>query len=317
MKTISLGNSDMKITRIGLGAWAMGGGNWQFGWGPQDDKESIAAIHRALELGINWIDTAAVYGLGHSEKVVARALTEWKDCRPYLFTKCGTIWNKDREIEYSLEASSIRKEIEASLQRLRVDTIDLYQIHWPADDLATTEEGWSELARLQQEGKVRWIGVCNFSVQELEKASHIAPITSLQPPYSLIRRDIETEILPYCLRKNIGVVAYSPMASGLLSGTMTRERIDALPPEDWRAHHPEFQEPKLGKNLAFAEKLAAIGTSKGRSAGEVAIAWALHQPGITGSIVGARNPLQVEGFITAAELELSNKDLAELSRDSG
>ena len=238
MKTRTLGNSDLDITPIGFGAWAVGG-DWKFGWGKQDDGDSVAAIHRALELGVNWIDTAAVYGLGHSETVVAKALAEWRGKRPHVFTKCGMVWNEKREVGFSLKAASIRKECENSLRRLAVDVIDLYQIHWPADDLPETEEGWGELAKLKAEGKVRWIGVSNFSVKELRRAQAIAPITSLQPPYSLIRRDIEADVLPYCQQQGIGVIVYSPMGSGLLTGAMTRERAKALPREDWRANNPE------------------------------------------------------------------------------
>jgi len=312
MKTRKLGNSDLAITPIGFGAWAIGGGDWQFGWGQQDETDSIAAIHRALELGINWIDTAAVYGLGHSEEVVRKALAGWKGAKPYIFTKCGMIWNETREVDYSLKAGSIRYEIEQSLRRLQVETIDLYQIHWSADDLAETEEGWTELANLQKEGKVRWIGVSNFSLEELQRAQAIAPITSLQPPYSLIRRDIEKEILPHCERENIGVIAYSPMASGLLTGTMTRERIAALPQNDWRSRNPEFKEPKLTQNLALVERLKSVGKKHGRSAGEVAIAWTLRKPVVTGAIVGARNAKQVDGIVGAADLTLSAAEIVEI-----
>jgi aryl-alcohol dehydrogenase-like predicted oxidoreductase len=312
MKTRRLGNSDLDITLIGFGAWAIGGGDWQFGWGSQEDSDSIAAIHRALELGINWIDTAAVYGLGHSEQVVAKALAQWSARRPYVFTKCGMVWNDARQVDYSLKRRSIRQECENSLRRLASDVIDLYQIHWPADDLPETEEGWSELAKLQQEGKVRWIGVSNFSLEELRHAQAIAPITSLQPPYSLIRREIETDILPWCKEQNVGVIVYSPMASGLLSGAMTRKRVAALPPNDWRSRNPEFQEPKLSKNLEVAERLDAVGKRHGRNAGEVAIAWTLRHPAVTGGIVGARNAKQVEGIIGAAEIELSSQEVASL-----
>ena len=312
MKTRKLGNSDMAITPIGFGAWAIGGGDWQFGWGDQDEKDSIAAIHRALELGINWIDTAAVYGLGHSEEVVRKALASWKGARPYLFTKCGMVWGEKREVGYSLKAESIRREIEASLRRLQVDTIDLYQIHWSADEMAETEEGWAEMAKLKKEGKVRWIGVCNFSLEELQHAQKIAPITSLQPPYSLIRRDIEKEILPYCEKENIGVIAYSPMASGLLTGAMTRERISTLPENDWRSRNPEFKEPKLSQNLALVERLRNVGKKHGRSAGEVAIAWTLRKPAVTGAIVGARNAQQVDGIVGGSELSLSDAEIAEI-----
>ena len=271
MKTRPLGNSDIHITPIGFGAWAIGGGDWQFGWGDQDDRESIAAIHRALELGVNWIDTAAVYGLGRSEEIVARALAEWPGRKPYVFTKCGMVWDADRKIDYCLRAASVRRECEASLRRLKVEAIDLYQVHWPADDLAETQEGWRELAALQREGKVRWIGASNFNLDELQAVQHIAPVTSLQPPYSLVRREAEIELLPYCLSQNIGVICYSPMASGLLTGTMSRDRIASLSINDWRTRNPEFQEPKLSRNLAIAQRLREIGQRHGASAGEAAI----------------------------------------------
>lgn len=300
----------MDITPIGFGAWAIGG-EWQFGWGHQEDADSIAAIHRALELGINWIDTAAVYGLGHSEVVVRRALESWKGERPFIFTKCGMVWNEKGEVGYSLKADSVRKECEASLRRLGVDVIDLYQIHWSADDIAETEEGWTEMAKLQQEGKVRWIGVCNFSAEEMTRCQTIAPITSLQPPYSLIRRTVETEQLPWCEEQGTGVIVYSPMASGLLTGTMTRERAADLPKNDWRSRNPEFQEPKLSENLALVERLRAIGKRHGRTAGEVAIAWTLRKPVVTAAIVGARNAKQVEGIVGAAELELTLEEIGE------
>src|SRR6516225_903828 len=239
METKTLGNSDLRITPIGFGAWAIGG-DWEFGWGAQDDRQSVAAIHRALELGMNWIDTAAAYGLGHSEEVVARALQGWRGQRPYVFTKCGRIWNAQGKVDYSL-----RRECEASLRRLKTDLIDLYQIHWPADDLNETIEGWTTLLALQMEGKVRWVGLCNASVEEMEKLQSVAHITSLQPPYSLIRRGVETAQLPWCQKENVGVIVYSPMASGLLTGKMTRERISALPKTDWRTRNDQFKEPKL------------------------------------------------------------------------
>jgi aryl-alcohol dehydrogenase-like predicted oxidoreductase len=311
MKTRRLGNSDLEITPIGFGAWAIGG-DWQFGWGQQDDGDSVAAIHRALELGVNWIDTAAVYGLGHSETVVAKALARWRGRRPYVFTKCGMVWNEKREVGYSLKAASIRQECEKSLRRLHVDVIDLYQIHWPADALPETEEGWSELVKLKAAGKVRWIGVSNFSVEELRRAQAIAPITSLQPPYSLLRRDIEADILPYCEEQGIGVIAYSPMGSGLLTGAMTRERAAALPSEDWRTKNPEFKEPKLSKNLALAERLRAVGQRHGRSAGEAAIAWTLRHTAVTAAIVGARNAKQVEGVVGGAEWRLTASEIREI-----
>ena len=309
MKTKTLGHSDLNITRIGFGAWALGG-DWQFGWGAQEDKDSIAAIHRALELGINWIDTAAVYGLGHSEEVVAKALQAWTGSRPFVFTKCGMVWDDAGKVDYSLKAASIRRECEQSLRRLRVEVIDLYQAHWPADDIEETLEGWAELAKLQQEGKVRWIGASNFSREELEKAGRIAPITSLQPPYSLIKREIEAEVLPYCQQQNVGVIVYSPMASGLLSGAMSRERAAALPENDWRSRSPEFKEPKLSENLALVDRLRGVGASQGRSPAEIAVAWTLHHPAVTGAIVGARNAKQVDGIVGGAEVTLSAAETA-------
>jgi aryl-alcohol dehydrogenase-like predicted oxidoreductase len=311
MKTQVLGNSDMAITPVGFGAWAIGG-DWEFGWGAQDDTQSIAAIHRALELGVNWIDTAAIYGLGHSEEVVARALREWKGARPYVFTKCGMLWNAKGEISYSLHADSVRRECEASLRRLKTDVIDLYQIHWTADDLNETVEGWTALAALQKEGKVHWIGVSNASVEEMQKLQSIARITSLQPPYSLIRRAVESAQLPWCQREKVGVIVYSPMASGLLTGAMTRERIASLPKNDWRNKNDQFQEPKLSVNLKVVERLRAVGARHGRSPGEVAIAWTLRHPAVTGAIVGARNAKQVDGIIGAMDFRLTPPEIAEV-----
>jgi aryl-alcohol dehydrogenase-like predicted oxidoreductase len=274
-----LGNSDLHITQVGYGAWAIGGSGWQFAWGSQDDNESIAAIHRALELGVNWIDTAAVYGLGHSEEVVGRALKEWRGSRPYVFTKCGLRGDADGEVQKILTADSIRGEVEDSLRRLSVDVIDLYQIHWPPDpDSPELEEGWSTLAGLKREGKVRWIGVSNFNVQQPRRAQAIAPLTSLQPRYSLVHREIESEILPYCLSEGIGVIVYSPMASGLLTGAMTRERAARLPKDDWRRGHPDFTEPNLSHNLALVGRMREIAAGHNRSVGEVAIAWTLGHP---------------------------------------
>ncbi len=302
----------MMITPIGFGAWAIGGGGWASGWGPQDDNESIAAIHKALELGINWIDTAAVYGLGHSEEVVARALEGISD-RPYIFTKCGLVWDEQGNISNNLKRESIRREVEASLRRLRVDVIDLYQIHWPNPD-EDIEEGWSTLAELQREGKVRYIGVSNFSIDQMQRAMRIAPISSLQPPYNLLNRSIEEEILPFCQKHNIGVIAYSPMASGLLTGKVTSEWVRNLPEDDWRKRSPEFNEPRLSRNLKLVEKLREIGSRHGRSPAEVAIAWVLRHPAVTGAIVGARRPDQVEGIIGAAEFRLSQEELDEIEQ---
>lgn len=309
MKTKRLGNSDLYITPIGFGAWAIGGSGWEFGWGDQDDKASIAAIHRALELGVNWIDTAAVYGMGHSEEVVGTALKTWSGSRPYVFTKCALRWDEQGYVHRSLQAKSIRRECEDSLRRLQVDVIDLYQVHWPTEDL---EEGWSEMARLQKEGKVRWIGVSNFDVDQLRQAEKIASVTSLQPPYSLIRREIESDILPYCHSNGIGVIVYSPMASGLLTGAMTRERVAKLSDSDWRGRDPEFREPKLSVNLALVERLREVGEKYRRPPGQVAVAWVLRNPAVTAAIVGARNAVQVEKNVGAAELQLTEEEVAEI-----
>ena len=313
-----LGTTDLEITPIGFGAWAIGGSGWAFGWGPQDDADSIAAITRAVDLGINWIDTAAVYGLGHSEEVVARALADVPAARrPYVFTKCSLVWNDKRQISHCLKADSVRREVEGSLRRLRVDVIDLYQIHWPsfppgsaAPDL---EEAWTALAELARQGKLRHIGVSNFDAQQMARLTAIAKVASLQPPYSMLMRGIEAEILPYCQAHQIGVLAYSPMQSGLLSGTMTRERIAALPLDDWRRNSREFQDPRLSHNLALVERLRAIGTRHGRSPGEVAIAWTLRHRAVTGTIVGARRPEQVDGVAGAGTFRLGEGEIAEIA----
>src|SRR5437016_2800765 len=312
MKTKRLGNSDLFITPVGFGAWAIGGSGWEFGWSAQDDNASIAAIHRALELGVNWLDTAAVYGTGHSEEVAARALASWQGPRPYVFTKCGLRWDGQGKVHEVLKADSIRRECEDSLRRLRVETIDLYQIHWPVDDTAELEEGWTAMTQLQQEGKVRWIGVSNFNVEQMQLAQRIAPITSLQPPYSLIRREVEDEILPFCHREEIGVIVYSPMASGLLTGAMTRERAASLPAGDWRSRNPEFQEPKLSQNLALVERLREVGARHGRSPGQVAIAWTLRHPAVTGAIVGARSARQVAEIMTGANFSLTPQEIVDI-----
>ncbi len=310
MQTRRLGNSDLRITPIGIGAWAMGGGGWAFGWGPQDDHESTDAIHRALDAGINWIDTAAVYGLGHSEEVVGRAL-RGRSPRPFVFTKCARVWNERREIGKSLKADSIRREVEASLRRLQLDTIDLYQMHWPEPD-EEVEEGWSTMAELQRAGKVRWIGVSNFNADQLRRAQAIAPITSLQPPYSMLAREIEAEVLPFTQQHGIGVIVYSPMKSGLLSGAMTRDRIAAMPEDDWRRRTPHFQEPRLTRNLELAELLRGIGKRHDGTPSEVAIAWTLRHPAVTAAIVGMRSAQQVEGVIGAAEFRLGEAELQEI-----
>ena len=310
MKTRQFGNTDMHITPIGFGSWAVGGGGYQFGWGPQDDEQSIAAINHALDLGINWIDTAAVYGLGHAEEVVARAL-EGRSERPYIFTKCGRVWNDRSEITGNLKAQSIRRECENSLRRLQADVIDLYQIHWPDPD-PEIEEGWATMAELKKEGKVRYIGVSNFIVSQMRRAMAIAPISSLQPPFSLVEPDIRKDILPFCEKHNIGVIVYSPMASGLLTGSMSRERIANLPEDDWRRRNPQFHEPSLSRNLELVEKLNEIAFMHNITPGAVAIAWTLRHPGVTGAIVGARRPEQVDGIIPAAEFRLTDSEATEL-----
>jgi aryl-alcohol dehydrogenase-like predicted oxidoreductase len=310
MQTKQLGNSDLKITPVGVGAWAMGGAGWAFAWGAQDDNDSIAAIRAALDKGVNWIDTAAVYGLGHSEEVVGKAIKGLAK-PPYVFTKCERIWNDRGEIAKSLKADSLRRELEASLRRLQVERIDLYQIHWPEPD-EQIEEGWSTLARLKAEGKVRHIGVSNFNAPQMQRAQAIAPITSLQPPYSMISPEIEESILPYCGANDIGVLAYSPMKSGLLAGTMTHERVAGFPADDFRRRTPNFQEPLLSRNLELAELLRAIGQRHGRTPGEVAIAWVLRRPEVTAAIVGIRSAKQVDGVIGAAEFRLSTAEIAEI-----
>ena len=309
----TLGNSDLQLTSIGFGAWAIGGGNWEFAWGPQDDNESIAAIHRALDLGINWIDTAAIYGLGHSEEVVARAVKSWSGPRPLVFTKCSMRWKANRSIYRSLTAKSLTQELDSSLRRLGVEVIDLYQIHWPNPE-EEIEEGWETLARFKQQGKIRWIGVSNFSVDHMKRAQAIAPITSLQPPYSMLRRAIEAEVLPFCQANNIGVINYSPMVSGLLTGAMTAERVAAFPADDWRRKAAEFNEPKLTRNLRLVELLRAIGSEHGVSAGVVAVAWTLHNPAITAAIVGGRSAAQVDGLAPALDYRLTDPEFQRIQQ---
>ena len=307
--TKPLGNSTMQLTSIGFGAWAIGGGDWQYGWGPQDDADSIAAIQAAVDAGITWIDTAAVYGLGHSEEIVGKALRT-VSARPYVFTKCGMTWGEDRTIVQTL--TKIRTEVEQSLRRLQVEVIDLYQIHWPVPD-AEVEEGWTAMAELQREGKVRHIGVSNFNVSQMKRALKIAPITSLQPPYSMINRSAEAEILPFCLEQGIGVIHYAPMHSGLLTGAMTKERVMKMPDNDFRKRAKQYQEPLLSRNLDVARLLGEIGARHDVSAGVVAIAWTLHNPAVTAAIVGGRNALQVKGVLPAAEFRLSEEEYGEIT----
>jgi len=310
--TRTLGNSDLQLTPIGYGAWAIGGGNWEYGWGPQDDDDSLHTIEHALDSGINWIDTAAIYGLGHSEEIVGKAL-RGRAQMPYVFTKCSMRWTPHRKIYRSLKAGSLQEEIEDSLRRLRLERIDLYQIHWPNPE-DEIEEAWETLAKFQQEGKIRYMGVSNFSVEQMKRVQKIAPITSLQPPYSLLRRDIEAEILPFCREHNIGVINYSPMVSGLLTGKMTVERVNNMPEDDFRKRSPNFNEPKLSRNLALAEVLRVIGRTHGVEPGVVAIAWTLRNPAITAAIVGARRPDQVDGVLPAASFRLSEDEAASIEQ---
>lgn len=304
-----LGNSDMNITRIGLGAWAIGG-SWRWGWGHQDEKDSIQTIHKALDTGINWIDTAPAYGLGTSEKVIGKALKERTD-KPYIFTKCGILWDDKGKAWQEISAKTIEKEIDQSLKRLGVDVIDLYQIHWPNPD-KNIEEAWETLAKIKEQGKVRYIGVSNFSVEQLKRAAKIAPITSLQPPYSIIRRDIEKEILPYCKENNIGVIVYSPMASGLLTGKVTPQWVANLPDDDWRKHADDFKEPRLTRNLALVDILREIAQKHNSTVAEISIAWTLHNPAVTAAIVGMRKPQQVDGVKGAANIKLDQEDLQKI-----
>jgi aryl-alcohol dehydrogenase-like predicted oxidoreductase len=310
LTSTQLGETGREITRLGVGAWAIGGAGWEFGWGPQEDEQSIAAIHRALDLGVNWIDTAAAYGFGRSEQVVGRALEGLQD-RPYVFTKCSLLEGPGRRVVHSLKRDSILREAEASLERLGIDAIDLYQIHWPNPE-SDIEEGWSALAELKQEGLVRHIGVSNFDVEQLRRVQQIAPVETLQPQYSLVERDIEREILPFCEREGIGVIVYSPMGSGMLTGAMTRERVQSLPDDDWRKHDARFNEPQLSRNLALVQRLNAVADRHDTTPGAVAVAWTLHNPAVDGAIVGFRRPDQVDPILAAADLELTDEDLDEI-----
>jgi aryl-alcohol dehydrogenase-like predicted oxidoreductase len=310
LKTTQLGRTGLQVTRIGFGAWALGGGDWEHGWGPQDDEESIAAIHRALEQGLNWIDTAAAYGFGHSEQIVGRAL-QGLDEPPYVFTKASLLESPERRIAHSLKRDSILREADRSLRRLGVEAIDLYQIHWPIPD-QDIEEGWAALAELKEQGLVRHIGVSNFDVEQLRRIQQIAPIETLQPQYSLIERDIERHILPYAREHGIGVIAYSPMGSGMLSGAMTRQRAVDLPDSDWRKHDPRFNEPQLSRNLEIVERLRTVAGRHDTTPGAVAVAWTLQNAAVDGAIVGFRRPDQVDPILAAADLELTDQDLAEI-----
>ncbi len=307
LKTTQLGSTGLGITRIGFGAWAIGGGGWEFGWGPQEDEQSIAAIQHALEQGVNWIDTAAAYGFGHSEEIVGRAI-EGLSQRPYVFTKASLLEGPNRRVIHSLKRDSILREAHASLKRLGVDAIDLYQIHWPIppEDI---EEGWSAFAELKEQGLIRHIGVSNFNVEQLERIHQIAPVETLQPQYSLIERAAERNILPWAKGEGIGVIVYSPMSSGLLTGRMSHERIRAMPDDDWRKQDPRFVEPELSRNLELVDRLRLVAERHETVPGAVAIAWTLRNPAVHGAIVGFRSPQQVDPLIEAANIELSQDDI--------
>ncbi|WP_371542262.1 aldo/keto reductase [Streptomyces sp. NBC_00554] len=315
LRTSKLGATGMEITRVGVGAWAIGGGGWEFGWGPQEDEESVAAIHRALELGVNWIDTAAAYGFGRSEQVVGRAIAGLAR-RPYVFTKASLLDDGTGRVRHSLKRESILREAEASLTRLGVEAIDLYQIHWPIPE-EDIEEGWSALAELKEQGLVRHIGVSNFDAGQLRRIQAIAPVETLQPPYSLVDRGVEEEILPFAEHEGIGVIVYSPMGSGLLTGAMTRERIERLPADDWRARDPRFAEPQLSKHLALVARLQAVADRHGVTPGAVAVAWTLHNRAVDGAITGFRRPAQVDPVVAAAGLELTEQDISEIEASEG
>jgi aryl-alcohol dehydrogenase-like predicted oxidoreductase len=310
LKTTQLGQTGLEITRVGFGAWAIGGGGWEFGWGPQDDRESIEAIHHAIEQGINWIDTAAAYGFGRSERTVGRALEGVAE-RPYVFTKCSLLEGPGRTVAHSLKRDSILREAEASLARLGIDAIDLYQIHWPIPD-EDIEEGWRALADLHDEGLVRHIGVSNFDVDQLQRIQQIAPVETIQPQYSLIEREAEAELLPFAEREGIGAIIYSPMGSGLLTGRMTRERIENLADDDWRKRDGRFNEPQLSQNLALVARLEAVADRHDTTPGAVAVAWTLRHPAVDGAIVGFRRSDQVDPILPAANLELTDQDIADI-----
>jgi aryl-alcohol dehydrogenase-like predicted oxidoreductase len=317
LPTRPLGSSGLQITPVGFGAWAIGGGGWAFSWGPQDDSESVATMRHALELGINWIDTAAVYGLGHSEEVVGRLLSEVPAAeRPLVFTKCGLTWDSDNPMEAAkriLKPETIRRECEASLKRLGIERIDLYQFHWPDETGTPVEESWSAMVKLVEEGKVRAVGVSNFNVELLQRCEAIRHVDSLQPPFSMINRNAGDKLLPWCKNHNTGVICYSPMQSGILTDGFSSDRVAKMASDDWRRRGGEFQEPKLSRNLALRDALRPIAARHGASVSTLAVAWTLAWPGLTGAIVGARTPAQVDGWIRAATLQLTKEDLAEIA----
>jgi len=311
MQVRKLDNTELNLTTVGLGTWAIGG-PWQFGWGPQDDTEAVAAILKALDLGINWIDTAAIYGCGHSEELVGIALKQTK-ARPIIATKCSLLWNEKREKIGCLKAESIRKECEESLKRLGAEVIDLYQMHWP-DPEKDIEEGWGEMARLQKQGKVRYIGVCNYNTAQLDRIRKIAPVASLQPPYSMIRRNIEKDLLGYCAKNHIGVVTYSPMQRGLLTGKFSKKRLGELAPDDHRLKSGDYQEPEFSATLALVDKLRPIAERNKKTLAQLAIAWVLRRPEVTAAIVGARKPSQIAETAPAADWILTKNDIAEIEK---
>ncbi|MDQ3378503.1 MAG: aldo/keto reductase [Actinomycetota bacterium] len=312
MQKVRFGKTELEITPVGFGAWAIGGGGWAAAWGPQDDDEAVGAIRRAVELGINWVDTAAVYGLGHSEELVAQALKNVPEAdRPYVFTKCSLVWDGSGDISNVLKKDSVKKECEDSLRRLQVDVIDLYQIHWPKPD-EDIEEGWEALSELKDEGKVRHVGVSNFDAGQMGRADAVAPVETLQPPYNMLRRGVEDEILPYARENDVGVIVYSPMASGLLTGKMTRGRVEDMPSDDWRRNNEQFNDPKLSRNLDLVEKLREVGERHDKSPAEVAIAWTLRHPAVSAAIVGGRRPDQVHGIVGAADFRLSDDEVGEI-----
>jgi len=311
MQKRQLGNADSGLTTVGLGTWAIGG-PWQFGWGPQNDNEAISAVLKALELGINWVDTAPIYGLGHSEELVGKALKQ-TNAKPFISTKCGLLWNEKKEKVPCLKKESIREEYEASLQRLGVETIDLYQIHWPEPE-EDIEEAWEEMAKLKDRGKVRYIGVSNFNVEQIKRVQEIAPAASLQPPYSMLRREVEDELLGYCAANNIGVVAYSPMQRCLLTGKFSQERLSGLALDDHRRRSPEFHEPQFTATLQLVDQLRPIAERNGKTLAQLAIAWVLRRPEVTAAIVGARRPAQIKETAPASDFKLSKEDIEEIER---
>jgi len=321
LPTRRLGSTELRLTPVGFGAWAVGGGGWAFGWGPQEDAQSIASIRHAVDLGVNWIDTAAVYGLGHSEEVVRQALEGIPpNDRPYIFTKCGMVWDErtpDAPPRQVLEPGSIRRECEASLRRLGVEQIDLYQFHWPDQSGTPIEDSWEAMIRLAEEGKVRAAGVSNFDVPLLERCEAIRHVDSLQPPLSLIRRQVAESEIPWCAAHKTGVIGYSPLQSGLLTDRFSKERVESMAQDDWRRRSPDFKSPRLGRNLALRDALRPVAERHGTTVSAAAIAWTLSWPGVTGAIVGARSPEQVDGWIAAATLELTLEDLDEIAQAIG